>query len=220
MIYLFLIILVMPKPHNIRKNLKISNVINKDSSNNANEQFKRNLNDDNYMILYFNQDCSYPNGFVKTNKLLSSSLFDNVYRNDVDFITIGNNYKKYTKNESFNVIKGIGIEIHFNKAIKKLTSFFDAFYDINMKYLSFVDLSNFDTSQVIDMNSMLYGCSSLKSLDLSNFDTSQVTDMGWMFYNCSSLESLDLSNFDTSQVSDMNSMFYNCNSLKSLDLSN
>ena len=189
MINLFLIILVMPKPHNIRKNLKNSNVINKDSSNNANEQFKRNLNDDNYMILYFNQDCSYPNGFVKTNNYFLS-LFDNVYRNDVDFIIISNNKnKKYAKNEGFNVVKGCGVEIHFNEAVKGLSGFFDAFYDINMKYLSFVDLSNFDTSQVIYMNSMLYGCSSLESLDLSNFDTSKVTNMRSMFYNCSSLES-------------------------------
>ena len=35
-------------------------------------------------------------------------------------------YKKYTKNEPFNVTKGIGIEIHFNKAISDLFSFFRA----------------------------------------------------------------------------------------------
>ena len=40
-------------------------------------------------------------------------------------------------------------------------------------------------------------------LDLSNFDTSQVTDMQFMFSGMSSLTTLDLSNFDTSQVTDM-----------------
>ena len=56
MIYLFLIILVIPKPHNRKKNLNILKLINKKRANNMNKQFKRNLDNDNYMILYFNRD--------------------------------------------------------------------------------------------------------------------------------------------------------------------
>ena len=58
---------------------------------------------------------------------------------------------------------------------------------------------------------MFYGCSSLTSLDLSNFNTSNVIDMNNMFYGCSSLTSLDLSNFDTSNVLFMNYMFRGVN---------
>lgn len=56
-------------------------------------------------------------------------------------------------------------------------------------------------------NNMFSGCSSLTSLDLSNFDTSDVVDMSNMFSGCSSLTNLDLSNFDTSNVVDMFNMF-------------
>ena len=85
--------------------------------------------------------------------------------------------------------------------------------------LTTLDLSSFDTSQVMDMRFMFKGCSSLTTLDLSSFDTSQVTDMRVMFKDCFSLTSLDLSRFDTSQVTDMNRMFAGCRGLRSLDLS-
>ena len=76
--------------------------------------------------------------------------------------------------------------------------------------LSSLDLSNFDTSNVIYMKDMFYGCSSLSSLDLSSFDTSNVTFMTSMFSDCSSLSSLDLSNFDMGHVTSMGYMFSNC----------
>lgn len=89
------------------------------------------------------------------------------------------------------------------------------------KNLASLDLSNFDTRKVTNMREMFERCSSLKSLNLSGFSTENVTDMSKMFEGCSSLESLDLSHFDTRSVSDfgMHRMFYNCSSLKSLDLS-
>ena len=62
------------------------------------------------------------------------------------------------------------------------------------------------------MLGMFYGCRNLISLDLSNFNTSSVTNMEYMFYNCKNLISLDLSNFNTSSVTSMRDMFYGCNS--------
>ena len=85
--------------------------------------------------------------------------------------------------------------------------------------LTSLDLSGFDTSKVTNMETMFDSCSSLTSLDLSGFDTSKVTKMGNMFDMCSSLTSLDLSKWDTSKVTKMNNMFYKCSSLTSLDLS-
>ena len=41
---------------------------------------------------------------------------------------------------------------------------------------------------------MFYLCKLLSFLDISNFDFSQVTDMSYIFYNCSSLTSLNLTN--------------------------
>ena len=90
----------------------------------------------------------------------------------------------------------------------------------NMSYLTTLDLSNFDTSQVTDMSYMFSDMSNLTTLDLSNFDTSQVTDMRYMFSDISNLTSLNLSSFNTSKVTDMGYMFNAMSSLTTLDLSN
>lgn len=85
--------------------------------------------------------------------------------------------------------------------------------------LSSIDLSNFDTSNVVCMDGMFYYCDKLTTLDLSSFDTSKVNGMSCMFFSCNNLAKLDLSNFDTSNVTDMSNMFDCCYSLTSLDLS-
>ena len=85
--------------------------------------------------------------------------------------------------------------------------------------LTSLDLRNFNTSNVINMSNMFYGCIELTELKgLDSFNTSNVTDMRYMFYNCIGLESLDgLSSFNTSNVTNMSSMFYGCSGLGSLD---
>ena len=47
---------------------------------------------------------------------------------------------------------------------------------------------------------MFVYCRSLTSLDLSNFDTQNVKNMEYMFYDCISLISLNLLNFDTKML--------------------
>ena len=86
--------------------------------------------------------------------------------------------------------------------------------------LESIDMSHFDTPKVEKMNHMFCGCSNLRSLDLSHFDTSRVFSMSSMFYNCSNLTSLDVSHFNTSKVKYMSNMFQGCSSLEELDLSN
>ena len=70
------------------------------------------------------------------------------------------------------------------------------------------------------MASMFNGCKLLASLDLSNFDTSQVISMYNMFSDCSSLTSLDLSGFNTSLVREMGNLFSNCRNLEYINLEN
>ena len=86
--------------------------------------------------------------------------------------------------------------------------------------LTSLDVSNFNTKKVTNMRGVFNECSNLTSLDISNFDTQSVTNMKGMFFQCYSLTSLDVSNFDTRNVTDMFGMFFNCNILTSLDLSN
>ena len=88
----------------------------------------------------------------------------------------------------------------------------------NLKNITNIDVSKFDTSKVDNMYGM-FAFTSLSSLNLNSFNTSSVTNMYDMFYECSSLTYLFLNNFDTSKVTNFNRMFYNCHSLKILDLS-
>ena len=90
----------------------------------------------------------------------------------------------------------------------------------NYTVLTSLDLSNFNTTNVTNMNSMFNKCLALTSLDLSNFNTTNVTNMSNMFRGCVALTSLDLSNFNTSNVTNMSNMFNGCLALTSLDLSN
>ena len=55
---------------------------------------------------------------------------------------------------------------------------------------------------------MFSSCFSLTEIDVSNFETGEVTNMEGMFSNCSGLEILDLSNFDTTKVEEMACMLY------------
>ena len=57
------------------------------------------------------------------------------------------------------------------------------------------------------MGYMFYGCSSLTNINLSNFNTNNVIDMSGLFGGCSSLKDINLSNFNTNKVTDMRAMF-------------
>ena len=135
------------------------------------------------------------------------------------------------------------IKLNFNK-------YFNTSYITNMSFmlahctkLEDIDLSNFDTSNVTNMNGMFKN-SGFVNLDLDSFDTSKVTIMKQMFYYCEKLEvlnlkkfntsrvtnmfemfrntkitNLNLLNFDTSNVTEMQAMFQNCNGLISLNIS-
>jgi surface protein len=81
-------------------------------------------------------------------------------------------------------------------------------------------INEWDTSNVISMNSMFYGCKSLESLDLSSFNTSNVSSMYEMFSECENLKELNLSNFEIKEFCDTDSLLYNCVRLHTLRLDN
>lgn len=94
----------------------------------------------------------------------------------------------------------------------------DGFFRGFTNLASINQISNFDTSKMVNMQNMFWGCESLTTLDLSNFNTSKVTNMADMFYNCISLTTLNLDNFDTSRVTNMQGMFLKCENLTNLDI--
>ena len=99
-----------------------------------------------------------------------------------------------------------------------LTKINHLFYEC--KSLINIDLSNFNTENVINMSSMFSNCISLTNLNLSNINTENVINMSELFYVCESLISIDLSSFNTRNVNNMSMMFYGCESLVNLNLSN
>ena len=57
---------------------------------------------------------------------------------------------------------------------------------------------------------MFSGCRSLEGLNLNNFNTNNVTNMNDMFAESKSLKELNLDNFNTNNVNRMTCMFYEC----------
>ena len=68
-------------------------------------------------------------------------------------------------------------------------------------------------SNVNYMSFMFHECSSLTNINLSNFNTDNVIDMSCMFYGCSSLITIDLSNFNINNDDGMISIFCGCKAL-------
>ena len=136
-------------------------------------------------------------GFDTSNVEDMSSMFDN-YCPNVDTNTL--NFDVNVSN--FNTSK-----------VKNMKSMFDG---IPFKNL---DLSKWDTKNVINMSAMFVGASSLTNLDVTSFNTSNVIDMSYMFSGDKSLTNLNVSSFNTSNVIDMSYMFSGDKSLTNLNVS-
>jgi len=126
--------------------------------------------------------------------------------NDIEFIEESNKYYINSLENKDNIVI-----IKFDDTINYL-DFMECYSIIS------IDLSNFDSSSITNMNSMFFNCIYLESINLNNFSTKSCLSMNSMFFNCFSLVSLDLKSFDVSSVEDMENMFFLCKSLKNLNL--
>ena len=128
----------------------------------------------------------------------------------------------------FSNLKTINFNNNFNTS--KVTNMQDMFsYN---PLLDNIDVSTFNTKNVIDMGGMFAMCGVI-SLDLSNFNTENLANIyveeyrrnRSIFSDCSSLTTIDLSSFNTKKITQFgssnsaNGMFCGCSSLTSLDLS-
>lgn len=84
-----------------------------------------------------------------------------------------------------------------------------AYTSFNSVVLNSLDLSEFDSSNIVNMSEMFFLCN-IPHIDLSKLDTSSAVDMSSMFYGCNT-DKLDISNFDTTKVQDISRMFDGCN---------
>ena len=66
---------------------------------------------------------------------------------------------------------------------------------------------------------MFGGCTSLISMNLTNFNTSNLENINNLFYGCSSIISVDLSNWNIQNLKHMKYIFSRCPKIKFLDVS-
>ena len=98
---------------------------------------------------------------------------------------------------------------------------YSRYYYAGYYNLEKIDFENVNTSKMVYMGLMFKYARNLKEIvNLNKFDTSNVVNMQSMFEGCTKLKTLDLSSFDTSKVVDMYKMFYLNNSLKTIYASN
>ena len=140
----------------------------------------------------------------------------NIFRMSVSSITLqikGPGLKKFLY-QDFNPKPQ---DIKINNIEQNIDNIANYSYDFN-EINNTVTLIWNDT--LYNCRNMFHLCNDIFIIDLSNFDTSNVRNMDQMFSGCSSLISLDLSNFDTSQVMFMNNMLSGCTNLDYINLLN
>ena len=165
----------------------------------------RVIKDPNYIIVNFNRDCTYTNGF------------ENDYRPNIYSVFLDGEEKD--RNEQLDIKKGSKLVIHFTAPLTDFSNFFSSQYDSNVKNIISMDFSNFNSSLINKFTSAFKGCTSLKSLDLSSFKVTSETVISNMIEDCSSLVSVDISNFDLTNK-EINKIFKNIGKLQYVSLIN
>ena len=120
------------------------------------------------------------------------------------------NFEKYlTANEEY-----YSVVLEFSSKLKYCNKMF-----LDCPYIIDMDLSSFETDEVVKMSYMFCNCKSLVNINLSAVNVKQVVDMSFMFYNCINLEYLDLSSFNTKSLINMHEMFLGCKKLAMIKFS-
>ena len=149
---------------------------------------------DYYIILYFNKDSYYKNGFK------------NNYRENINYIIY--NDEILSEKKEINIKTGSKLEVHYNYPIYDSQHFFNCENDNNMNNVISIDLSHFNFSFITNMNYMFYNCHSIQSINFPNSsEISQIINMAKLFSGCHSLISLNLSSIITSNTKDLTCMF-------------
>ena len=100
----------------------------------------------------------------------------------------------------------------------KLQSIIQERYNSNN---AFIDLTDLDISELDDLSGIFDRLNKVEVVDISGWDTSNVITMEDMFCFCDKLKNIiGIENLDVSNVEYANNMFYVCKKLVELDLTN
>ena len=172
---------------------------------------------------YRNYD-NYHNNLKELNDL-NTELYINNIKCKYNKYFIPKNEGKYNIKLKFNInIKDCSYMFANCENIEKINLIdFKTDDIINMQYMFYgcnikeIDLLSFNTKNVINMNNMFEKCKNIKYLDISFFDINNIIDISGLFKGCSSLILLsDISKWNIEKINNISSLFDGCSSLKSL----
>ena len=113
--------------------------------------------------------------------------------------------ERYNKNKSFIDLTDIDIS--------ELNNLWGIFGKLNT--VEVVDISGWDTSNVITMDCMFIQCKKLKKIiGIENLDVSKLESANCMFSHCENLVELDLTNWNPKLLQKTRYMFDDCSNLK------
>ena len=220
------------------KKIKKEYFIDKEKKENNGEKEPKiyEIIDENKII---NESYNEKNITYSYDILLIDAIIKKDYKNYIHYKNIKNCYRYMQK--KYDINNYILLEYKIESKDKKIKIFGKNFVKNNKKICQIIvgdnefelteyfELENYANNNIlqikligfnniINIEYMFSGCSSLKSLpDITKWNISNFKNMKYMFYDCSSLESLpDISKWNTSNVTNMDRMFYGCKSLKSL----
>lgn len=166
-------------------------------------------------VLFISDDC-IDFGLSDGFNVYSNLLKEGINVDAIKHLKVVGGNNLQTAESLFRCLPIESIDLH-NFVTSKVTNMDYMFYGAT--FLKQVDLSCLCTENVGYMIGLFSGCKSFESLDLRDFNTSQVKSMSCMFANCTNLKSVLVDNFDVSKVCSMSNMFIGCSNLESLDLS-
>ena len=191
-----------------------SNIISLDLSN-------LNIKTITNIVFMFNK-CYKLKDIKGINKIITDKITDlnSIFQGcqELEYLDLSNCSTINIKNMAFmfNGCSKLKKIIGLNKLITNKVRDMKAMF-CKCKELEYLDISNFNTSNVTDVSGMFSGCNKLKEINgINNFSLNNVIYMKGLFQACHNIEYLSLSNFNTYNVIDMSFMFNDCYKLKEI----
>ena len=207
---------------------------------------KSSESSDNYIIAVYDikkpQNARIINSYERVfeTKVISAP-FDDSYRNalqieDCKISVNGKEIPYFSYNYDFPSEGLYTIKFEFNQLLESTVYMFyktgankidlSHFNTKNVIYMNYmfamteslesINLDNLNTGNVVEMESMFRFSRKLKSIDLASFTTPNLLKISALFLDCGKLKTIKNLNLDTSKVSDFSFMFKNCDSLREL----
>ena len=119
------------------------------------------------------------------------------------------NLRSIRARATFDFTGEITININFFINVNSLARLFE-----NVPQLKEVNFTDFNMSEVTNMDSAFSGCTSLENVFFDGVDSRNLQTMNFLFKNCTNLKNVNLSPLNILNVATMNSPFQGCHNLQ------